>query len=134
MTKYKSVCTSCGEEYTFERKTPFSPSSPHRKFCHQCLLENQATNNKPNPRPDRYIGKHGYVQTRVNGHSVAEHRYVMEQILGRPLKKGESVHHINGIRDDNRKENLELWVRPQQLAGQRAKDIICPHCGKPYRN
>ena len=55
----------------------------------------------------------------------------MEEKLGRKLVKGESVHHINGVRDDNRPENLELWITFQPY-GQRASDIECPHCGKKY--
>lgn len=67
----------------------------------------------------------------VNGKIVPEHRHVMAEVLGRPLVKGESVHHINGIRDDNQPENLELWVTSPRY-GQRARDISCPHCGKSY--
>lgn len=56
-----------------------------------------------------------------------EHRYVMQQTLGRPLEKHENVHHINGKRDDNRADNLELWKRSQP-AGVRSADYHCAGC------
>lgn len=47
----------------------------------------------------------------------------MEQAIGRELLPHEEIHHVNGVRDDNRLENLELWSTSQP-AGQRIPDKV----------
>lgn len=75
--------------------------------------------NNPSWKGGRYKDKQGYIHIRINKDSpcysmassngyVAEHRLVMAQHLGRPLKSSEQVHHIDGRKDNNGILNLML--------------------------
>ncbi len=71
----------------------------------------------------RSIYKKGHHNRQNKQGRILEHVWIMSEHLGRPLFKGENVHHKNGVRDDNRIENLELWNRSQPC-GQRVEDKI----------
>jgi hypothetical protein len=74
-------------------------------------------------RMERRVTDEGYVLIWRGDQQVAEHRVVMEEMLGRPLHPYENVHHKNTIRRDNSPGNLELWVKVQP-AGGRVEDIV----------
>jgi hypothetical protein len=67
-----------------------------------------------------YVGKHPMAN---RSGRVPEHRWVMSQMLGRDLQNGETVHHKNGNKTDNRSENLELWSG-NHCPGQRVEELV----------
>ena len=75
----------------------------------------------------RFTDSNGYIILTVQKDyvvkSILEHRYVMEEVLGRPLMRHENVHHLNGDRGDNSPRNLELWSSSQP-PGQRVLDKL----------
>ena len=134
MNVHKLVCNRCSKKFT--KKTIGKKSVA--KHCPSCVIEVGREYNKNKTyigivldNGTRRIMPSGYVLIKHKNKWLAEHRVVMEQILDRPLKKGESVHHKNGIRHDNAPENLELWLGAIRY-GQRAKDVHCPKCGSDY--
>lgn len=88
------------------------------------LRDHSAQGTGRSVHPSGYVSLYrpGHPQASQRGY-VAEHRLVMEEVLGRYLTEDESVHHKNGVRDDNRLENLELWSTSQPY-GQRVEDKI----------
>jgi hypothetical protein len=88
----------------------------------------------PSWKGGRAVDKNGYIWLRKPEHpnanssgQVAEHRFVMAEHLGRPLHAWENVHHINGIKDDNRIENLTIVSK-----GVHKGTVVCPHCNKTF--
>ena len=131
--KIEVVCEMCG---TIVFRSPSTAKAA--RFCsHVCVRENIRLNGSPNRKTGRSISRSGYVYVFVGHHLLylgkkrpdgkpwstdLEHRVVMAEMLGRPLHPWENVHHKNGVRHDNRPDNLELWVKPQ-AAGCRLEDV-----------
>lgn len=93
---------------------------------HWHRMQRRGTTDPAPPRTRKpYTNTNGYVYERVDGERQGQlqHRLVMERTLGLPLASDETVHHKNGVRTDNRPENLELWVS-WQPHGCRVEDLV----------
>lgn len=105
-----SECASCGVEYQ-------RPPNRSRNYCSlRCSHRDNTKHDlgwRHNGRPAT-LSSHGYVLVYEPEHPAAksgrvpQHRLVLEQQLGRILSFREHVHHINGVKTDNRLENLRL--------------------------
>jgi len=96
--------------------------------------KDQTGDKNPSWKGGRTYNSEGYIWIKLPQHPncnkqgyYQEHRLVMEKYIGRYLIKGEFVHHKNGIRDDNRIENLELMNTIRHNG--RTK---CPYCHKEF--
>lgn len=142
----EQLCKSCsGKE---QRRALDLNQAAHKSDCkcYRCRLGKGYFKGENNPSwkggkqtlSDGYVAVmvkpddkfYGMAWKRSKGGSdyVLEHRLVMARSLGRPLEKHETVHHKNGIRSDNRIDNLELWAS-NHVPGQRVSEAMCPHCG-----
>ena len=106
--KIKKACVICNKTFFV-----FPHASTRRKTCSKkCQFKYQREvncgPNHPNWKGGKHIAPNGYVIISVKGKTHYEHRFIMEQFLGRKLKTKECVHHKNGIKTDNRSGNLEL--------------------------
>lgn len=102
--------------YCEECNKPLGRNENGRKtpYCRDCAKGDKHPNFSGG-----YLNHDGYRIIR----GKLEHRLVMENYLGRKLYRDENVHHINGVRTDNRVENLEIWSTSQP-SGQRIKDKV----------
>lgn len=125
--RWPGQCPTCGAGLT----KPSSHGGGQKRFCSRaCAYDHFAPAGKRRSFSKGYVlvkTPRGTPGLHTRGRWMLEHRFVMQQLLGRPLTKHENVHHKNGRRDDNRPENLELWncLQPE---GVRAADYHCPGC------
>lgn len=140
---YPRTCNGCGEEFVPSYRGKGQTASCCSRSCGIKWSHSQNPGRMKAEKSGRWKGGtkivRGYVWEHCPDHPtkqgkgptnkyVLQHRLVMEKILGRYLEPHEQVHHKNGIRDDNRPENLELWVIQQPPGAREHEQQHCPSC------
>ena len=125
-------CDQCGSEYS---TYPSNLKRSKFHFCSKaCERESKKLHNTRISWRGGHVGKTtGYLYIRIDGKDIGEHILVAEKAIGRKLRTGEVVHHINGNKLDNRPENLQVMTNSEhvRLHGlQREKAVRkCARCG-----
>lgn len=122
------VCETCGTGFAKRPKEAYWQFE-ERRFCTK-----RCAGIALNPRKTAdFRGRYRKIKT-PDGRHMLEHRYVMEQVLGRQLRPDEQVHHKNHDRLDNRPENLEVVTSAEH--GLRhtihATSKACVVCGATF--
>jgi hypothetical protein len=125
--KWKCQC-DCGNEVNVFRKALTKKQDPTRScgcLAKDIVSERMTGSNHYNWKGgEPTVNGKGYLEYRHGElRGVREHRWLYEQHYGIKLLPHQNIHHINGIRTDNRIENLELWDTSQP-AGQRIDEKI----------
>ncbi len=139
------TCLECEQSFYVQRFIVNNANSGTGRYCSWLCSRKAMARKQIKPLSDRpaYINRQGYVMVpiascgRSGNNYRAEHRVIMEAHLGRRLLSQEHVHHINGIKADNRLENLTLIGNAEHVklhgfphsTRKSRVDLICNWCG-----